>query len=123
MDYIIASMDDDCAKVPLAIHIARLQGTYTVFRDQCVPPGILFGVACALVSDSTMSLQLFSTHKATDMPEVSAIPDMVACSLQVVGLGPSVWIIVVIFVLLAGVIGELVRQAPCKMQSRGLRSF
>ena len=57
------------------------------------------------------------------MPEVSAIPDTVACSLQVVGLGPSVWIIVVIFVLLAGVIGELVRQSPCKMQSRDLRSF
>ena len=57
------------------------------------------------------------------MPEVSAIPDKVACSLQVVGLGPSVWIIVVIFVLLAGVIGELIRQAPCKMQSRDLKSF
>lgn len=29
-----------------------------------------------------------------------------ACHVQVVGLGPSVWLIVVVFVLLAGVIGE-----------------
>ena len=58
MDYIIASMDDDCAKVPLAIHVARLQGTYTVLSGQRLLPVTFWDCVCfgASKSDSTMSM-------------------------------------------------------------------